>query len=116
MFLFCVAGLPSVSSLDDYDYSSDDYDTYYSDDNNYQDEKVVHTNPTFLSDPTNQLINEGETIKLPCLVDKLGKAFFFAAATSTFPKFVVLGLLFCTDYTETGTLFQHQSFYDRCYK
>jgi len=77
-FIFCMAiwhcqakGLPSVSSLDDYDYSSDDYDTYYSDDNNYQDEKVVHTNPTFLSDPTNQLINEGETIKLPCLVDKL---------------------------------------------
>ena len=85
MFLFCVAGLPSVSSLDDYDYSSDDYDTYYSDDNNYQDEKVVHTNPTFLSDPTNQLINEGETIKLPCLVDKLGKA-FFCCCYFYFPK------------------------------
>ena len=42
-----------------------------------QDEKVVHTNPTFISDSTNQLVNEGETIKLPCLVDKLGKFMWF---------------------------------------
>ena len=42
-----------------------------------QDEKVVHTNPTFFSDSTNQLVNEGETIKLPCLVDKLGKFMWF---------------------------------------
>lgn len=67
------AGLPSVSTPDDY-YSSDDYYSYSSDDDYLSsEEKVVHTNPEFLSDSTNDWVNEGETIKLPCLVDKLGK-------------------------------------------
>ena len=54
------------------DYYSDDY---YNSDDEYADEqeKVVHRNPKFLSQSVNQLINEGETIKLPCLADKLGK-------------------------------------------
>ena len=68
-------GLPAVGTTpDDYYYSSDDYDSYSQDDDYLsQDEKVVHTEPIFTSDSTNQLVNEGETIKLPCLVDKLGK-------------------------------------------
>ena len=70
---FFFAGLPSVSTPDDY-YSSDDYYSYSSDDDYLSsEEKVVHTNPEFLSDSTNDWVNEGETIKLPCLVDKLGK-------------------------------------------
>jgi len=77
-FIFCIAflhcqakGLPSVSTPDDY-YSSDDYYSYSSDDDYLSsEEKVVHTNPEFLSDSTNDWVNEGETIKLPCLVDKL---------------------------------------------
>ena len=103
------AGLPSVSTPDDY-YSSDDYYSYSSDDDYLNhDEKVVHTNPTFLSDSTNDWVNEGETIKLPCLVDKLGKV-----------KSSIFSQSFFVQIKETGTLFQSisqcQSFYDRCYK
>lgn len=79
-----VTGKPasgSSTALDDYysddggySYPSDD-DYVYPSDNDYanEHEKVVHFNPTFLSTGTNQLVNEGDTIKLPCLVDKLGK-------------------------------------------
>lgn len=54
------------------EYYSDDY---YSADDDYlnEHEKVVHTTPTFVSTASNQLVNEGDTIKLPCWVDKLGK-------------------------------------------
>ena len=103
------AGLPSVSTPDDY-YSSDDYYSYSSDDDYLSsEEKVVHTNPEFLSDSTNDWVNEGETIKLPCLVDKLGKV-----------KSSIFSQSFFVQIKETGTLFQSisqcQSFYDRCYK
>ena len=95
------AGLPSVSTPDDY-YSSDDYYSYSSDDDYLNhDEKVVHTNPTFLSDSTNDWVNEGETIKLPCLVDKLGIVKSFLSPKVVVPFFVQI--------KETGTLFQHQS-------
>lgn len=95
------AGLPSVSTPDDY-YSSDDYYSYSSDDDYLNhDEKVVHTNPTFLSDSTNDWVNEGETIKLPCLVDKLGIVKSFLSPKVLVPFFVQI--------KETGTLFQHQS-------
>jgi len=52
------------------EYYSDDY---YSADDDYlnEHEKVVHTTPTFVSTASNQLVNEGDTIKLPCWVDKL---------------------------------------------
>ena len=108
MFFF-FAGLPSVSTPDDY-YSSDDYYSYSSDDDYLSsEEKVVHTNPEFLSDSTNDWVNEGETIKLPCLVDKLGKV-----------KSSIFSQSFFVQIKETGTLFQSisqcQSFYDRCYK
>ena len=69
-------GMPSVGESgpapDDY-YSSDDH--YAGDDDDYlsSEEKVVHTTPTFVSTSTSQLVNEGDTIKLPCFVDKLGK-------------------------------------------
>ena len=82
------AGMPSVGEsrgsgladyLDDSDYSypSDDDYVYPSDGDDYtnEHEKVVHFTPTFTSTGTNQLVNEGDTIKLPCLVDKLGKFF-----------------------------------------
>ena len=76
--VFCdfFPGMPSVGESvpapDDY-YSSDDY--YAGDDDDYlsSEEKVVHTTPTFVSTSTSQLVNEGDTIKLPCFVDKLGK-------------------------------------------
>jgi len=69
-------GLPSGEALDDYysadDYSSDDYN-YSNDNDDYlnKNEQVVLTTPTLISTSSNQLVNEGDTIKLPCLVDKL---------------------------------------------
>jgi len=65
-----VGGEKPVASPDDY-YSSDDY--YSADDDDYlsAEEKVVHTTPTFVSTGTNLMVNEGDTIKLPCFVDKL---------------------------------------------
>ena len=79
LFIFAIffPGMPSVGGAkaapDDYYLSDDDY---YNDDDNYDlspDEKVVHTTPTFVSTSSSQLVNEGDTIKLPCFVDKLGK-------------------------------------------
>lgn len=62
------------------DYYSDDYDAYSSDDDLDDGvvkvkEQVVYVTPEFTSFPSNQLINEGDTIKLPCKVDKIGTIF-----------------------------------------
>ena len=62
------SGKPSDYYADDY-YNADDE---YADEADEQ-EKVVNRNPKFISQTTNQLVNEGETIKLPCLADKLGE-------------------------------------------
>ena len=75
---FFVAGMPSVGGAhDEYldDYSSDDYYAGDNDDYLSVEEKVVHTTPTFVSSSSSQMVNEGDTIKLPCFVDKLGKKF-----------------------------------------
>lgn len=60
------AEIPSTPA----EYYSDDY---YSADDDYlnEHEKVVYATPTFVSTTSSQMINEGDTIKLPCLVDKL---------------------------------------------
>ena len=69
-------GLPYTDS--DMKQLGDDYyndDEYYSD-TDYEgnaDEQVVHTVPEFTSQTTDQMVNEGDTIKMPCFVDKLGK-------------------------------------------
>lgn len=57
------------------DYYADDYDNYASDDDDYlnENERVVHTVPEFVSKQIDVWVNEGDTIKLPCLVDKLGE-------------------------------------------
>ena len=68
---------PDDYYLSDDDYSSDDYslDDWYANDDDYlsAEKKKVHTTPTFVSTSSSQLVNEGDTIKLPCFVDKLGK-------------------------------------------
>ena len=79
-FIF-FAGKPTIDKAenngvygDGNEYYADGEDYYYSDDEYLnEDEHIVHTIPTFKSDPTDQLVNEGETIKLPCAVDKLCK-------------------------------------------
>ena len=63
---------------DDYNYSSDD--EYPNGDGHDgvngllgEDEKVIHVTPQITSKTSDELLNEGDTIKLPCLVDKLGQ-------------------------------------------
>ena len=74
---YLFSGIPAQNNKGEK--TSDYYaDEYYNADDEYADEadeqeKVVHRNPKFISQSTNQLVNEGETIKLPCLADKLGK-------------------------------------------
>lgn len=65
-----LSGSPYTSDSYEYDYPED-----YSSDDDFlnENEKVVHTIPQFVSKPIEQMVNEGETIKLPCIVDKLGK-------------------------------------------
>ena len=60
----------------DYNYPSDNYlssveytyDDYPSD----EPEKPILVNPMMITNDSEKLINEGHTIKLPCIVDKLG--------------------------------------------
>ncbi len=76
------AGKPSSDAsyvYDAYDYSSDgstssmyDEGDYSSDDYLNENERVVHTVPEFTSHEFEGIVNEGDTIKLPCFVDKLG--------------------------------------------
>ncbi len=66
-------GSPKKSS-DFYDYYADEYSDYSSDDDYLtEDERVVHTIPKFVSREVQTVVNEGDTIKLPCFVDKLGE-------------------------------------------
>ena len=73
------SGLPSLA-VEDYpnDYYNDEeyYGTDYDSDNIsneiYDDkETIVKRNPKFLSQSKKITINEGDTIKLPCMVDNL---------------------------------------------
>eukprot|EP00096_Caligus_rogercresseyi_P000157 TRINITY_DN1043_c0_g1_i4.p1 TRINITY_DN1043_c0_g1~~TRINITY_DN1043_c0_g1_i4.p1 ORF type:complete len:469 (-),score=111.82 TRINITY_DN1043_c0_g1_i4:484-1890(-) len=53
-----------------------DYDEYYSNDEYPgEDEKVVHMTPKFISKSEDLLVNEGDTLKLPCLIDVIGQGF-----------------------------------------
>ena len=56
----------------DYDGDYEDYDAVYE---NYDatDEVESTSIPTFISTAESLMINEGDTIKMSCLVDKLGK-------------------------------------------
>jgi len=57
-------------------YSDDDYDTHENEsieifDATGNKETIVRRNPKFISQPKKIMVNEGDTIKLPCTVDKL---------------------------------------------
>jgi len=74
-------GTPATDYLNDYyndaEYYNDDYDSYNSSNENYIDvdanvkETVVRRNPKFVSTSKTIIVNEGDTIKLPCQVDIL---------------------------------------------
>ena len=79
---FIFSGLPYASKTadyyaDDYNYSSDD--EYPNGDGHDgingllgENEKIIHVTPQITSKSLDELKNEGDTIKLPCLVDKIG--------------------------------------------
>lgn len=82
--LYSSSCLPSPSgeskaphgSFDEFNYYSDDYADYSADVNDdflNENEKVVHTIPEFVTPATSQTVNEGDIIKLPCYVDKIGE-------------------------------------------
>lgn len=59
----------------------DDYSLNYdvNDDSEYPDEheeieKAIHRIPKFVSPITDAIVNEGETIKIACVVDKIGES------------------------------------------
>lgn len=82
VYWFSNSGLPSVGQEDypnDY-YNDEEYyaDNYDSDnvsnelyDNHQDKETIIKRNPKFLSQSKKITINEGDTIKLPCMVDNL---------------------------------------------
>ena len=58
-------------------YSNDDYEDVASTSNEMTEgnEQVIHRLPTFTSVGETMLVNEGSTIRLPCIVNRLGKEF-----------------------------------------
>ena len=78
-----VAGDASEDYQNDYyadeEYYSDDYDASVETneifDASGNRETVVKRNPKFITPQKNLMVNEGETIKLPCVVDQLDQNF-----------------------------------------
>ena len=58
-------------------YSNDDYEDVASTSNEMTEgnEQVIHRLPTFTSVGETMLVNEGSTIRLPCIVNRLGKKY-----------------------------------------
>ena len=70
-----ITGLPYGDDNNDI-YSNDDYEDVAQSGNGDSmtgGEQVIHTLPHFITTGQNMLVNEGSTIKLPCLVNRLGK-------------------------------------------
>jgi len=63
-----ISGLPYSGTVEDM-YSSDEYNDTPSND---QPQEVVHVRtPKFISESMSMLVNEGETVRLPCIVDRI---------------------------------------------
>ena len=71
---FCIfssiAALPYGDDNNDI-YSNDDYED--TEPSGGQREKQIYSVPQFVSESQSDLVNEGSTIRLNCLVDRLGK-------------------------------------------
>lgn len=80
LFFSSFSALPYGDDNNDI-YSNDDYEESSSENNNRNSESndigghdsIISTIPKFVSAGKNDLVNEGGTISLPCLVDRLGK-------------------------------------------
>ena len=86
---------------DDYNYSSDDYPNGDGDDtfSNHlgENEKVIHVTPVMKSKNSDKYTNEGDLIKLPCVVDNLGKFLFLTTNFYGYPiKYLrILNTCYC---------------------
>ena len=80
-------------------YSNDDYEDVASTSNEMTEgnEQVIHRLPTFTSVGETMLVNEGSTIRLPCIVNRLGKKYKKVHLTQCWkiqPKNLILQGLF----------------------
>ena len=55
------------------DYTDPDGNGGQQQDDSRTDESVIYKLPKFVTKPQNLMVNEGSTIRLPCVVDRLGK-------------------------------------------
>ena len=75
---FSVSGKPYGDDNNDL-YANDEYEDVESTDqastsNGAAAEHVIHVLPKFVTTPQNVMVNEGATIKLPCVVNRLGES------------------------------------------
>ncbi len=77
LFTFLFTGLPYGDDNNDI-YSNDDYEDVGSATANddADRERVIHELPHFTTTGESMLVNEGSTIKLPCIVNRLGRSSF----------------------------------------
>ena len=74
IFFSPVSGKPYGDDNNDL-YANDDYEEVENADQGTNGpEHVIHVLPKFVTTPQNIMVNEGATIKLPCLVNRLGKS------------------------------------------
>ena len=64
--MFLHPGLPYEEK--DYDYEADNDTTEVEND---ADSVKVYPTPTFTTESSNMIVNEGDTVRLPCIVDRL---------------------------------------------
>lgn len=91
-----IKGLISVSAVPYGDTNNDIYsnDDYEDDSNVNKEENQIYAVPKFESTSINELVNEGGTIRLPCIVDRLGKQEFVR---------ILDAKLICVSWQLTGT-------------
>ena len=95
--IYIFSGLPYAAKhadyyADDYNYSSDDYPSGDGDENFIPEtsEKVIHVTPVMQSKDSDKFTNEGDLIKLPCVVDNLGMIKFCYLDNTIFISCIVL--------------------------
>ena len=69
---FLFSGKPYGDDNNDL-YSNDDYEDLDGGEGYGEEEKVIVVLPKFKTKPQNMMVNEGGTIRLPCLVDNISK-------------------------------------------
>lgn len=79
--MFLATGKPYGDENNDL-YANDDYEDVEAAD--HGNERVIHALPKFVSAEQNVMVNEGATIKLPCIVNRLGKDFHLSSQKESY--------------------------------